>query len=87
LNINLYANKILADGASSLASGLFHHKDVTSFALDLFFNNISTNGTRSLTGVVSRMKNVTNLKFGLEFNYIEDEGGVIDLGKFIGVRF
>lgn len=77
LVVNLYANKIQSDGASHLASGLFHQKQLTKFQLELFFNNVSAVGTESITGAVSGMTKLEDLKFSLEFNYITDEGGVL----------
>jgi hypothetical protein len=45
LEINLYANKIGADGAQLLAKAIKTQKNLENLSLDLYFNNITEIGT------------------------------------------
>ena len=53
LFINLYANRIEADGAITLAGGIYHQRQAARFGIELFFNNITAKGTESLTGAIA----------------------------------
>ena len=53
LEINLYANNIGAEGASSLANGLKVQPQLKKLDLDLYFNNVTEVGTKALTDVIA----------------------------------
>lgn len=54
--INLYANKIGAEGAQLIAEGIKTQPHLKKLTVDLYFNNIGENGTKYICDQVSTLK-------------------------------
>jgi hypothetical protein len=52
LHLNLYANKLGADGAKVVSNALKTQKGLNNLHLDLYFNNITEVGTENITAVL-----------------------------------
>ena len=76
LDLNLYANKIGAEGAEIVAKAIKSQKHLDTLGLDLYFNNITEVGTQAICDSIDEIKTASlkTLSLNFDFNYIKNEG-------------
>lgn len=74
LDLNLYANKIGAEGAEIVAKAIKSQKNLDALGLDLYFNNITEVGTQAICDSIEeiRTSNLKTLNLNFDFNYIKN---------------
>lgn len=74
LDLNLYANKIGAEGAEIVAKAIKSQKNLNTLGLDLYFNNVTEVGTQAICDSIDEIKNdkLKTLNLNLDFNYIKN---------------
>ena len=67
LDLNLYANKIRAEGAEIVAKAIKSQKHLDTLGLDLYFNNITEVGTQAICDSIDEIKTASLKTLSLNF--------------------
>ena len=75
VNLNLFSNKLGAEGVKPVAEGIEQLSSVEALDLDFYFNNLTETGAKAVSESVSKLTQLKELRLNLDFNGINNEGG------------